>query len=211
MDITWYGHSCFRLKNRTTTIITDPYDKSLGLPMPRLKGDIVTVSHDTAHHNHVEAVKSDFKLINAPGEYEIGGVFITGIYLPRNGTTTPTDKNHLFVIRIDDVSVCHLGDLNQIPTQSQVENLGNIDVLLVPVGGNNALNAGQASEIISLIEPLLVVPMHFHLPDMAITLDPLDKFLKEMGINQLNAEDMLRVTKSSLPDETRIVLLNAKV
>jgi L-ascorbate metabolism protein UlaG (beta-lactamase superfamily) len=217
MEIIWYGHACFRLKDRITTVVTDPYDKTLGLPLPYPKTDIVTVSHDAPHHNHVAGVKGEFKVIDGPGEYEIGGVFITGIHLatPKKINDNDNDnevvaQNNIYVIYIEDIAVCHLGDLNHVPTQNQVEDLGSIEVLMVPVGGQNALSAAQAAEVISLIEPYIVIPMHYHLPALEIKLDPIDKFLKEMGLTKADTVDTLKLTKSGLPEETQIVLMEAK-
>jgi L-ascorbate metabolism protein UlaG (beta-lactamase superfamily) len=213
MEITWYGHACFRLKDRTITVVTDPYDKTLGLPLPRPKADIVTISHATPHHNYTDGVKGEFKTVDGPGEYEIAGVFITGIHL-----AAPQDKsgensaaqNNIYVIYLEDIALCHLGDLNHVPTQNQVEDLGSIDVLMAPVGGQNALNAAQAAEVISLIEPYVVIPMHYQLPGLTIKLDPVEKFLKEMGLTKADTVDTLKLTKTSLPEETQIVLLDAK-
>lgn len=212
MEITWYGHACFRLKDRNISVITDPYDKTLGLPLPRPKADIVTISHDSPHHNHTAGVKGDFKVVDGPGEYEIGGVFISGIHLigPKKTSSDDVAQNNIYVIYIEDIAVCHLGDLSHVPTQNQVEDLGSIEVLMVPVGGQNALNAAQAAEVISLIEPYIVIPMHYQLPDLTIKLDPVEKFLKEMGLAKVDTVDALKLTKSSLPEETQIVLLEAK-
>ena len=213
MEIIWYGHACFRLKDRDSTVITDPYDKTVGLPLPRPKADIVTISHMAPHHNYVAGVKGEFKVIDAPGEYEIGGTFITGIRMippKKDDKHSPNQQNNVFVIYMDDIAICHLGDLYHIPSQNQVEDLGNVDVLLIPVGGQSALNAAQAAEVISLIEPYIVIPMHYKLPDVTIKLDPVSKFLKEMGITKADAEASLKLTKSSLPEETQVVLLEAK-
>ncbi|MBN1995096.1 MAG: MBL fold metallo-hydrolase [Anaerolineae bacterium] len=209
MDITWYGHACFRLKSRDATVITDPYDKTLGLSLPSLKADIVTVSHNTPHHNHTAGVKGNFKVIDHPGEYEISGVFVTGIrMLPRNAKAA--ESNNVFVIYLDDIALCHLGDLAHVPTQKQVEEMGSIDVLLVPVGGQNALKATQAAEVISLIEPYIVIPMHYKLPNITLKLDPVSKFLKEMGIAKTETIDTLKLTRTNLPEETQVILLEAK-
>ena len=213
MEITWYGHACFRLKDRTTTVVTDPYDKTLGLPLPHPKADIVTISHATPHHSYTAGVKGEFKVIDGPGEYEIGGIFINGIHLAAPKKKENDDvaaQNNIYVIYIEDIAVCHLGDLSHVPTQNQVEDLGSIEVLMVPVGGQNALNAAQAAEVISLIEPYVVIPMHYHLPDLTIKLDPVEKFLKEMGLTKADTVDMLKLTKAGLPEETQIVLLEAK-
>jgi L-ascorbate metabolism protein UlaG (beta-lactamase superfamily) len=213
MEILWYGHACFRLKDRHITVITDPYDKTLGLSLPRPKADIVTISHPSPHHNYVSGVKGDFKVVDRPGEYEISDVFITGIYLaPEKKSSKSVEgssKNNIFVIYMDDIALCHLGDLKHVPTQNQVEDMGNIDVLLVPVGGHNALNAAQAAEVISLIEPYLVIPMHYSLPNLTIKLDPVRKFLKEMGLAKADSVASMKLTRNSLPEETQIVLLEA--
>lgn len=215
MEVLWYGHACFRLKDRNVTVVTDPYDKTLGLALPRPKADIVTVSHPTPHHNYVAGVKGDFKVIDGPGEYEIGGVFVTGINLtsPTKSNKTPQAEtiNNVFVIYMDNIALCHLGDLKHVPSQSQVEDMGSIDVLLVPVGGYNALNAAQAAEVISLIEPYVVIPMHYRLPDLNVKLDPVDKFLKEMGITKAETVATLKLTKTGLPEETQVVLMEPKL
>lgn len=211
MEITWYGHACFRLKGQPGIVVTDPYDKSLGLTLPSFKADIVTVSHDTPHHNYVAGIKGDPQVINSPGEYEIKDIFVTGIHMPATKKNRQdTTENNIFVIYMEDLTLCHLGDLNHIPTQSQVEDLDSIDVLMVPVGGQNALNAAQAAEVISLVEPYLVIPMHYGLPNLTIKFDPVSKFLKEMGITKEETVESLKITKSGLPEETQVVLLEPK-
>lgn len=213
MEVAWYGHSCFRLSERgSASIVTDPYDKSIGYDVPRLKADIVTVSHDAPGHNNVEAVKGA-RPITGPGEFEIGGVFITGIAMSRPGEKKKKDevkRNTLYLFDFDGLTAAHLGDLDHVPTQSQIEDLGTVSVLLVPVGGGGGLNAAQAAEVISLIEPAIVVPMHYKTPDTTLKLDPLGKFLKEMGLGTVKAEETLTVKKGSLPEETHVVVLDYK-
>ena len=208
MDIIWYGHACFRLRGRQGIVVTDPYDKTLGLTLPNLKSDIVTISHQNGHHNYIAGVKSDFQVIDSPGEYEIKDIFVTSIHMA--SAQDNAARNNVFVIDIDDVRICHLGDLKHVPTQSQVEDMGSIDVLLIPVGGGGALNAVHAAEVISLIEPYMVIPMHYKLPGLTVELEPVDKFLKEMGITNSETVDSLKVTRSTLPDETQVVLLETK-
>jgi L-ascorbate metabolism protein UlaG (beta-lactamase superfamily) len=210
MDITWYGHACFRLKSREGTVITDPYDKSLGLSPPSVKADVVTVSHNAPHHNNTKAAKGAY-IVDGPGEYEINGVFVTGVHIAPANNAKGAGRNNVFVIYLDDIAICHLGDLSHVPTQKQVEDMGNIDVLLVPVGGQNALKAAQAAEVVSLIEPFIVIPMHYKLPNLTVNLDPVKKFLTEMGITKTETVESLRLTKSSLPDETQVVVLDPKI
>lgn len=213
MEIVWYGHSCFKLSERNlSTVVTDPFDKSIGYALPKLKADIVTVSHDAPGHNNVSAVK-EARVISGPGEYEIGGVFITGVATQReNGDKKKKAevRNTLYVFDFDGITVAHLGDLDHVPTQAQVEEMGNVHVALVPVGGGGGLNSSQAAEVISLIEPAIVVPMHYKTENANLKLDPLNKFLKEMGLGTVKTEDSLNVKKGSLPEETHVVVLEYK-
>jgi len=210
MDITWYGLSCFRMLERgTASIVADPFSDTVGYGQPNLKADIVTVSHDAEGHNAVENVRNATLILDRPGEYEIGGVFINGV-VAYDTARSPEEmrRNIIFVYDFDKVTVCHLGDLDHVPKQQEIEALGNIDVLLVPVGGGGALNSSQASEVISLIEPSIVVPMHYKTDHTPFDLDPVDKFLKEMGLQTVEETDLLRVNKSTLASEdTQVVLL----
>ncbi|MEA5079808.1 MAG: MBL fold metallo-hydrolase [Anaerolineaceae bacterium] len=214
MEITWYGHSCFKMTERgLASVVADPYDsKLIGYEPLKLKADIVTVSHNTPGHNYTTAVKGDAHVLDGPGEFEIGGVFITGIQ--SNGHVKKGDnelRNTLFLFDFNGINVLHLGDLNRIPSQSEVEDFGPIHVALVPVGGGGALNALKATEIISLLEPNIVIPMHYATPatgETVLKLDPIDKFLSEMGLSNVEKLPSLKVASaSSLPDETKVVLL----
>jgi len=213
MEIIWYGHSCFKFSERNLSIVvTDPFDKSIGYSLPKLKADIVTVSHDAPGHNNVGAVK-EARVINGPGEYEIGGVFITGVATQQasgDKKKKVEGKNTLYVFDFDGITVAHLGDLDHVPTQAQVEEMGNVHVALVPVGGGGGLNSSQAAEVISLIEPAIVVPMHYKTESTDLKLDPLNKFLKEMGLGTVKTEDSLNVKKGNLPEETHVVVLEYK-
>lgn len=211
MEIAWYGQSCFRLRDRLATVITDPYDKGIGYTLPRVRADIVTVSHDHPDHNYVKGVKGQPKIIVGPGEYEVGGVFITGIttfHDRKKGASR--GSNTVFLFDFEGLTVCHLGDLGHVPTQSQVEALSDIDVLLIPVGSVSTINAAQAAEVISLLEPRLVIPMHYKTKALEVKLDSVSKFLKEMGLSKLATQESLKVTKSSLPEETQVLLLDYK-
>ena len=213
MEITWYGHSCFRLTERNyATVVTDPYDnKSIGYSALRLKSDIVTVSHDAPGHNNTDSVKGSSHVIDGAGEFEIGGVFITGVQT--DGTSGKKKakengaRNTVYVFDYDGITVAHLGDLNQTPTQSEIESLGTINVALVPVGGGGGLNAAKAAEVISLIEPNIVIPMHYSTPAVKLSLDSLNKFIKEMGLSKPETQPSLKVTRSGLPNETKVVVL----
>ncbi|MBI3159654.1 MAG: MBL fold metallo-hydrolase [Chloroflexi bacterium] len=205
MEITWYGHSCFRIVERSmATVITDPFDhKEVGYSELKLKGDIVTVSHDAPGHNHAKVVKGSAWTLDHAGEYEIGGVFITAVATGGNG-----DRNMVFVFDYDGLNICHLGDLKAVPGRKEIEQFGAVDVLLVPVGGGNGLNAAKAAEVISLIEPSLVVPMHYATPETALKLNSLNPFLKQMGMSEkVEQHETLKVSRASLPEDTQVVVL----
>ena len=212
MEIVWYGHSCFRLSERgMATVVTDPYDTSIGYGPLQLTADIVTISHSAPGHSHAAAIAGDKRVISGPGEFEIGGVFITGI--ATGADRRPDDagkRNTLYLFDFDGLTVGHLGDLDHVPTQTQVEALGAVHVALVPVGGGGGLNASQAAEVVSLLEPAVVVPMHYKTDRLTLKLDPVEKFLKEMGLSASKPEPVLKVSKSSLADETRVVLLEIR-
>ncbi len=211
MEITWYGHSCFRLTERNfAAVVTDPFDsKIVGYDALKLKAEIVTVSHDAPGHNFEDAVKGATHILAGPGEFEIGGVFITAVQTDSAGKKAKEKiRNTVYVFDYDGVTVAHLGDLQQIPTQSEIELLGAVNVALVPVGGGNSLNAAKAAEVISMLEPNLVIPMHYETPDSKIKLEALNKFIKEMGLSKQESQASLKVTRSSLPAETHVVVLD---
>jgi L-ascorbate metabolism protein UlaG (beta-lactamase superfamily) len=214
MEITWYGHSCFRLTERNyATVVTDPFDsKAVGYDALRLKSDIVTVSHDAPGHSNTDAVKGVSYVIDGPGEFEIGGVFITGVQTDsgsgKKKSKEPSARNTIYVFDYDGITVAHLGDLKQTPTQAEIESLGTVNVVLVPVGGGNGLNAAKAAEVISLIEPNLVIPMHYSTPAAKVSLDSLNKFIKEMGLSKADTQPSLKVTRSGLPNETHVIVLD---
>jgi L-ascorbate metabolism protein UlaG (beta-lactamase superfamily) len=209
MDITWYGHSCFRLAERGyASVVTDPFDASLGYEVPKLKADVVTVSHAAPGHSFLATVKGYKHAIEGPGEYEIGGVFIIGVATYDQSAENPR-RNVVYVLDYSNLTVAHLGDLDHVPNQSMIESLGPIDIALVPVGGGGGLSSSQAAEVVSLLEPSIIVPMHFKTDALReLNLDPVDRFLKEMGINTVQQQDILRVSAGGLPEQTQVVLLD---
>jgi L-ascorbate metabolism protein UlaG (beta-lactamase superfamily) len=209
MELTWHGLSCFRMRERGMAIVvTDPYGPQLGLPPLKLKADLVTVSHDAPGHNHVKGIKGQRLVIQGPGEFEVGNVFVTGISMaPQGKRKNGSGPNTLFLFDFDGLTVAHLGDLSYVPTQSQIEDLGTVDVALVPVGGGGALAPGEAAEVISLIEPSIVVPMHYKTGPETVKLGTVSRFLSEMGISKLQPQASLSVSKSALGDSTQVLLL----
>lgn len=216
MDITWYGLSCFRIRENGVTVVCDPFDKSVGKIMPRVKADIVTVSHGRPGHNSVERVSGTPKILDGPGEYEVNNVFVTGLTTyHRRGTASANERNVIYFLDFGGFTVGHLGDLGEVPSQSEIEelNLGEIDILMVPVGGGETLDPTRAVDVIGMFEPKLVAPMHFQDPELtakwAQDLEPVDNFLRALGATAPEPQTMLRVSKTSLPEETEVVLFTA--
>lgn len=208
MEISWLGHSCFQIKGSQTAIITDPYPPNLGYSLGKPTARIVTVSHQHPGHSYVEGISGQRMVISGPGEYEIDGVLIIGVATfhdrERGGER---GKNTVYVMEVDEVSVCHLGDLGHTFSAEQVEEIGNVDVLLLPVGGVSTIGAVMAAEVVRQLEPKVVIPMHYKTPALNWMLEPVERFLKEIGVTQINPQPKLTVTKSKLPDTSQVVLL----
>jgi len=215
MEIVWYGHSCFRLVERGfATVVTDPFDSAVAGYSPlKLKSDVVTVSSSDQAHSFTKAVKGDPYEINGPGEYEIGNVFITGMQTSSHKSEDQATRNTMYVFDYGSLTVAHLGRMTQVPSQSAIEELGTIHVALVPVGDGSSLNASKAAEVISLIEPNIVIPMQYETPYSKMALDPLEKFLKEMGLTQLETLESYKITGASLlsEEETHVIALEPKL
>ncbi len=209
MEITWYGLSCFKLVERNSaTVITDPYDaRQTGYGQLKQTADIVTISHQSPGHDCLEVVAGNPYVINGPGEYEVSGVFITGIQTSGQ-KVAENFRNTLYVFDYNSLTIAHLGDLNQVPSQAEVEALGQVNILLVPIGGGNSLNAARAAEVVSLLEPNIVIPMHYATSECVIPLEGLNKFLKEMGITEIEKQPFLKVSDIALQEETKVVVLD---
>jgi len=210
MEIVWYGHSCFRITERGMgSVVTDPFDAAVaGFNPLKLKAEIVTVSCNDPVHNHSKAVKGDPLVITGPGEYEVSGVFITGMHTASEKKSTDGLRNTLYIMDFGTLTVAHLGRVSHSPTQSDVESLGSVNIALVPVGDGASLNAAKAAEVISMLEPNIVIPMHYAIPASQANLEPLSKFLKEMGLTDVQPQPSLKVPNlNALPEETQVVVL----
>ncbi|MGC9467578.1 MAG: MBL fold metallo-hydrolase [Anaerolineae bacterium] len=212
MEIEWHGLGCFRLTERgCPSIVTDPFDESqTGLRLPQAEVDIVTSSLllEDSREATWPRILGTPRTLAAPGEYEIGGVFITGVASSRaRKRGTRPERNVVYTINYDGVAVCHLGELTRAPTQAEVEAMGRVTVLLVPVGMPGGMTPAVASETVSLIEPEIVVPMQYRVPGLRIERKPVAGFLKEMGVTDPSAVPSLRVTSGGEPDELQVVLL----
>src|SRR5581483_1841305 len=211
MEIIWYGLSCFRLRGKEATVLTDPCPPSSGYNPGKPTADIVTISHPHENHSYRKGVAGSPRFIDSPGEYEIEGVFISGTSTYHDSKRGSDRGNNIaFVFEQENLSVCHLGDLGHTPTSAQVEEMAGVDVLMVPVGGHSTIDATAAAEVVALLEPKLVIPMHYKTPGSTLELEPLDRFLKEVGVSSYEAQPKLSITASSLPHEMQVVVLDCK-
>jgi len=219
MDITYLGHSCFKLRSTNATVVTDPYPNDIGLKMPSVSADIITVSH-TQHndHNAIDKVSGTARrekpfVITAPGEFEIGGVSIFGLpsyHDDKKGQER--GENTLYVIHIDEVKVAHLGDLGHMLSDKQLTELDGIDVLLVPIGGVYTIDSKTAQEVINAVQPAYAIPMHFKTPDHNNSFSDMTDLktgFEQMGQELPEIQEKLTVTVTSLPEETEMVVLSS--
>lgn len=203
MEIQFKGHSCFTIKNDNgIQIITDPYAKA-----KELRGEIITISHQSPNHNNLQAVGGNPKILDWPGEYEIEGIAITGITA---NDEKNLQENIIFKFNIDRIKICHLGDFNRKLTDELLDKIGNIDILIIPVGGGNSLNAEQAKEIIEEIDPRIIIPMHYLSEEQDTALGTLQDFLRKMGKNEVEAQNIFKITRTQLPEDTSEIVVLEK-
>src|SRR5438045_1417628 len=208
MEISWLGHSCFQVRGKNVTLITDPFPPQSGYSLGKVNAPIVTISHNHAGHNYVQGVGGNPRVVRGPGEYEISDVLITCVASYHdNKRSAERGRSTIYVIHMDDLVICHLGDLGHTLQEEQLEEVADADVLLVPISGQHVLNAAQAAEVISQVEPRIVIPMHYPSGE---TPTPLDKFCREMGIEAINSQSKLVITHSTLPAETQVVVLSKR-
>ena len=211
MEINWLGHSCFRIKGSRATLITDPYSPDLGYTLGKQSARIITVSHQHPSHSYVDSIGGEPRIIKGPGEYEISNVLIIGIATFHDSVGGQArGKNTAYLMEIDGVAVCHLGDIGHVLSDEQVEEMGNVDVLFLPVGGVNTINASMAAEVIRKIEPKAVIPMHYKTKALKRELDPVGAFLKEMGMGQVEPRPRISFSRSNLPLSTQVFVLSTK-
>ena len=237
MDITWLGHSAVRIKGSQSVLVTDPYDDSVGSAMPTVKADIISVSHDHPHHSFVGAVEGDPRVLSGPGEYEIGNFFITGIGTPRHprpkapvvvpeaesefggGEVDELEEekeeekwdhqiNTVFIFRSEGLTICHLGVIGHALSPRQTEDLNQADVLIIPVGGHSTIDVDKAAQLVSTIGPRIVVPVHYRVNGMDEDLEPVERFLGEIGATDVSPQSRLSVTSTNLPRDMTVVVLN---
>ncbi|MFC1710531.1 MBL fold metallo-hydrolase [Patescibacteria group bacterium] len=214
MDITYLGHSSFKIKTKKGVVVTDPYDKSIGIKFPSTDADIVTVSHAHTDHDRVNQVKNVKKVISGPGEYEIMGISIIGIpTFHDNEKGAKRGKNTIYVYEVEDIRLLHLGDLGHILKDKVIEDIGDINVLMIPVGGTYTIGSKDAVNIVKNFEPQFVLPMHYY--DSSLDkktfgkLEKVDTFLKEVGLNT-ERTNKLTVHASDLGEDQKVVVFESE-
>lgn len=215
MDITYFGHSCFRLRGKSASLVTDPYDpKMVGLKFPKVSADIVTVSHQHEDHNNTSQVKDYKRVIDGPGEYEISGVSIIGISTYHDDKKGESrGRNTIYVIEMDEIRLVHLGDLGHRLSEKVVGEIGSVDILIIPVGGEYTINASVAAEIVRNIEPTITIPMHYQVqglnPEIFKKLAKVDAFLSEVGLS-VEKTNKFSFKKSDIGEDQKVILLETK-
>lgn len=210
MEITHLGHSCFKIAGKNLTVVTDPYNHpKISKKMPKVEAQVVTISHQHQDHNYKEGVRGDFLLLDSPGEYEVKESFFQGIdSFHDDSKGEERGNNTIFTMEIDGVVICHLGDLGVELDNEQLEKVDGVDILMVPVGGTYTIDAKTAVKVVNDIGPKIVIPMHYKDTGIDIPLDPVDKFIKEMGETP-ETLDRLKVAKKDLPEEMKVVVLKS--
>jgi L-ascorbate metabolism protein UlaG (beta-lactamase superfamily) len=218
MNITWYGQSCFRVAlqgqkkaKQWTSLIIDPFDESTGLKLPKLEAEILLITHEHKDHNNQKIATKETFLINSPGEYELRDIFIQGISSFHDKEKgKERGLNTIYTVETEEIKLCHLGDFGQEElTDEQLRDIGEVDVLMIPVGGVYTIDAKEATKVISQIEPRIVIPMHYKIPGLKVKFDELGTFLKAIGDKGAKAEDKISIQKKNLPvGEMKIVPLN---
>lgn len=211
-EIKWLGHACFRIRAREATILTDPVPRSLGYRVDKQRADIVTLSHDHPGHTALEIINGDYKVVRGPGEYEMNEVFITGIRTYHDDKQGEEHgRNTVYLIEVENLTICHLGDLGHRLTEEQVEALTSVDILILPVGGGTVLDAAQAAELVGQVEPKMAIPMQYQTPFGDKDREGVERFLKELAVPEVSPVDKITVRPSDLRDSTEVVVLEPGV
>lgn len=206
MKISWLGHSCFCIQGEGITIVTDPFDQSVGYEMPNVRADVVLVSHEHDDHNNVTAIQGDPIVVRGSGEHQALGLTFLGV------NTCHDDKggslmgmNTAFCFDLEGMRICHLGDLGEVLSKKEEGEIGPVDLLFVPVGGIYTLDARGADKVLGQLHPAIAVPMHYRTQALSFDLDPVDEFLKGKKIT--GPKKTATIHRASLPAAGTEVLI----
>jgi L-ascorbate metabolism protein UlaG (beta-lactamase superfamily) len=209
MEITWFGHSCFRIKGKEAVVLMDPCSETTGYALGKVQANMVTISHAHPGHSHLDTLQEGYRAIKGPGEYEIKDTYITGIATFHDDVQgKKSGKNTVYVIEMEGVTFCHLGDLGHPLTPEVTGELGSINVLFVPVGGHSTIWAQAAADLVRNVNPGIAIPMHYKTEAEKAELEFPERFLKELGIKDLVSQPKFVVTRTNIPASTQVVLLD---
>lgn len=210
MTITWFGQSCFRIEAKEGSVLIDPFSPDIGLKPPKIKDDLVLVTHEHYDHNNTEGASPETFIIRTPGEYEKNSISVLGVRSFHDKSEgKERGPNTIYIIKCEDMTICHLGDLGQEKlTEQQVEDIGDVDILMIPVGGSYTINYKEAVGVISQIEPKIAIPMHYKVKGLESDIENADKFVKELGLTPEKV-DKLKISKKNLPvEEIKLVMFD---
>ena len=207
MDITWLGHSCFRLHDADMVVVTDPYPTSVGLRIDNRPASVVTVSNNHPNHNHAESIEGDPKVFSNPGEYEYNGVTARGVMTPLADGQPQEERNVAFSIEIGAINICHLGDISIPLTTRLIDELKPVDVVLVPTGGHCTIDIDQVYQTLQDLDAKIVIPMHYKTEGINVDVDSIDNFVRRMGLDEIQAQPRLVVTSTNLGTDMRVVVM----
>jgi L-ascorbate metabolism protein UlaG (beta-lactamase superfamily) len=210
MELHWLGHACFRIRGKGATIVTDPYADEVGR-LGRPTADLVTISHEHAGHGHAAGVAVQGRVVRGPGEYDIRGVPVVGVQTAHDAVGgRERGRNVVYALYVDDVAICHLGDLGHVPTAEQVEAIGRVDVLLLPIGPRAPLSATQALEVVNLLDPRVVVPMHHRVSPRDADDGSVAALCRALGAAASAPQGRLSLTAETLPEARTVVVLDVR-
>lgn len=209
MKIEWFGHSCFKITDiRGIEIVTDPFDDKVGYKVPYTKADIVTVSHGHFDHNYVKAIEGDFKLVDKAGHFQVKDINIKGIvsyHDKRKGSQR--GSNTIYTYIIDGIKVCHLGDLGHELDKKQEDEIGGVDVLMIPVGGYFTIDADEAVRVVDRLKPSIILPMHYKTPLVDFPIETADAFLEKMGGGEKLPSRVMDITGDDIKGQRKVYVL----
>jgi L-ascorbate metabolism protein UlaG (beta-lactamase superfamily) len=207
-EIRWYGHNCFRIRGKDATVLTDPVGKSTGYALAKQTADLVTVSSGLPDHANLAAVRPESATIDGPGEYEIHDIFVTGVRTHQDDANgAERGHNTSYLIELDGMVICHLGDLGHSLSAEHTEAMSDIDILLVPAGSRN-LDPARAAEVVSQLAPKVVIPMQYATESGDRDLLGLEGFCRNLGVDVPAPEEKLTIRPSDLGETMRLAVLS---
>lgn len=210
MDITWLGHSSFRLHDADMVVVTDPYPVSVGLRVDNRPASVVTVSNTHPNHSNAESIEGDPKIFCDPGEYEYNGVTARGVMTPLLEGQLHEHRNVAFSIEIGSINVCHLGDISMPMTTRMIDDLKPVDVVLIPTGGHCTIDIDQVYQTLQDLDAKIVIPMHYRTEGTNVDLDSIDEFVRRMGLDDIQPQPRLVVTQTNLGTDMRVVVMTSQ-